>query len=75
MSKKVLTALLERKVYKSKLLDTYVRQNQEFTNVYVKNVSLYDSVKNTSAHEDIDYLTKEILKIGNPQDNAVKIKL
>lgn len=74
LSRKVLTALLEHEVYKTKILNTYIRQGQEFANVYEKNISLYDSIKSSSAQEDIDCLTRELLNIKQIQDHeAIKL--
>lgn len=74
LSRKVLTALLEHEVYRTKILNTYVRQNQSFANVYSRNISLYDSVKSSPAQEDIDCLTRELLNIRQAQDSE-NIKL
>jgi chromosome partitioning protein len=64
LSKKMLTALIEHPIFKNILFDTYVRQNQEFANAYANICSIYDTLKTSSAKEDVDLLTKEILNLN-----------
>lgn len=64
LSKKMLTALIEHPIFRNILFDTYVRQNQEFANAYANTCSIYDQLSASSAKEDIDLLTKEILMIN-----------
>ena len=69
LSKKMLTSLLEHPVFKNILFDTYIRQNQDFANAYVNTGSIYDSLRPSSAKEDIDSLTREILGIKTQDEN------
>lgn len=47
------------------LIRTAIRRSQEFENVLSKGISLFDSLVPTSAKEDVDLLTRELLKIGD----------
>jgi len=46
------------------LIRTAIRRSQEFENVLTKGISLFDSLGTSSAKEDVDLLTRELLKIG-----------
>jgi len=63
LSHKILTYLIEHQEYRNCLFRTYIRQNQEFPNTFYKHTSIFDSVKPSTAKEDIDLLTREILEI------------
>lgn len=75
LSKKMLTALIEHPVFRGILFDTYVRQNQEFANAYANASSIYDQLSSSSAKEDIDLLTKEILGINKEKDKDKNISI
>ena len=51
--------------YEKGLIRSVIRKSQEFENVLTKGESIYDSLNNSPAKEDIDLLTKEILNIGS----------
>lgn len=51
--------------YSGNLIRTAIRKSQEFENVLTKGISIFDSITQTSAKEDIDLLTRELLKIGD----------
>lgn len=63
LSHETLSLLIKHPVFGQKLFKTYIRNSQEFPNVTAQGISIFDSMKNTSAKEDIDLLTKEILGI------------
>lgn len=63
LSREILAKLLEHPTYRERLLKTYIRQNQDFANHYALSVSIFDSIKPSTAKEDIDFLTQEILGI------------
>ena len=63
LSRDILTALMEHDTYRKGLLNTYVRQNQDFANHCAATTSIFDSIKPSTAKEDIDFLTQEILGI------------
>jgi len=52
--------------YKQKLYSTYIRTSQDFPNAIDSGQTIFDVFKETSAKEDIDLLTKEMLCIENP---------
>jgi len=63
LSRNIITHLLKHKAYRDCLFKTYVRQNQDFANSCAKHESIFDSIKPSTAKEDIDFLTQEILDI------------
>jgi len=63
LSHQVLTYLLEHSAYKECIFRSYIRQSQEFPNTFYKHMSIFDSIKFSTAKEDIDLLTREILEI------------
>lgn len=68
LSHETLTYLIEHQDYKHCLFRTYVRQNQEFPNTFYKHTSIFDSIRPSTAKEDIDLLTREILEIIPQQE-------
>lgn len=65
LSPDTMRLLLGNPKYGQKLIRTVVRKNQEFENVLAKGASIFDSLVNNPAKEDIDLLTRELLKIGD----------
>jgi chromosome partitioning protein len=63
LSHETLSILIKHPIYSLKLFKNYIRANQEFPNVIAQGISIYDSLRSTTAKEDIDMLTKEILGI------------
>ncbi len=63
LSREILSKILEHNIYRDCLLNTYIRQNQDFANNCAASVSIFDSIKPSTAKEDIDFLTQEILDI------------
>ncbi len=63
LSRDLLTELMGHKLYGKCLLNTYVRQNQDFANNCAETSSVFDSIKPSTAKEDIDFLVQEILNI------------
>lgn len=64
LSHEVLTSLIKHPIYGDKILRTYIRATQEFPNSIAKNQSIFHTLKITTAKEDIDLLTKEILGLN-----------
>ncbi len=57
--------------FSSKLLKSPIRTSQEFPNTKKKGKTIFDSLKKTTANEDIDALTREILQMaGMIQKNS-----
>jgi chromosome partitioning protein len=65
LSHEVLSTLIRSKQYSKNMFKAYIRNSQEFPNVLAKSESIYCSVKETSAKEDIDLITKEILGVSD----------
>ena len=63
LSNETLRHLVSSPHYKDCLLRAVVRRSQEFENTLSKNISIFDGLAATTAKEDIDTLTKELLHI------------
>jgi chromosome partitioning protein len=63
LSREILAKLLDHSIYRDCLLNTYIRQNQEFANFCAASISIFDSIKPSTAKEDIDFLTQETLDL------------
>jgi len=63
LSHETLSLLIKHDIFGPKLFKSYVRASQEFPNAVAQGISIFDTMKNTSAKEDIDLLTREILEI------------
>ena len=61
LSHKTLKELATNPSYKDKLFETFVRSSQEFPNSVSRNKTIFDSLKSTTAKEDIDLLAKEMI--------------
>ena len=64
LSSDTLRLLLSSTRFANKVLRAVVRKSQEFENSLVKRITIFDSLNNNSAKEDIDLLTRELLNIG-----------
>lgn len=65
LSSEVLSTLLNDDILKTLLCKSFVRSCQEFPNAIYAGTNIFSSLKNSSAKEDIDLFTKEILNISN----------
>jgi len=65
LSTDTLRFLVAQEKYKSTLFRTVIRKSQEFDNVIKKGISIFDSLAYSTAKEDIDLFTRELLKIGH----------
>lgn len=72
LSNDTLRFLMTSKKYNETLMRTVIRKNQEFENVLTKGISIFDSLTSNTAKEDIDLLTRELLKIGEFSDVNTK---
>lgn len=63
LSHQVLTALLSNDNFNSKLFKSFIRTSQEFPNSISKGLSIFDSLKPSTAKEDIDLLCHEIIDL------------
>ncbi|MBL0942301.1 MAG: ParA family protein [Alphaproteobacteria bacterium] len=75
LSHEVLSTLIKHPIYGDKLYKSYIRASQEFPNTIANGTSIFDSLKITSAKEDIDLLTREILQINKTLDEQTEISL
>jgi chromosome partitioning protein len=73
LSHEVLSTLIKHPIYAEKLFKTYVRASQEFPNSITNSESIFDNLKSSSAKEDIDLLTKELL--GIQRKNHAEVSL
>ena len=65
LSADTMRLLLGSPKYGEKLIRSVIRKSQEFENVLTKKMTIFDSLGNNSAKEDVDLLTRELLKIGD----------
>jgi chromosome partitioning protein len=75
LSHEVLSTLIKHPIYGEKMYKTYVRTNQEFPNAIARGQSVFDSLKMTTAKEDIDLLTRELLEITAPSEIKNSVSL
>ena len=61
LSSEVLRTLLNDDCFSPLTCNSVVRSNQEIPNTIFSGTNIYNSLKNTSAKEDIDLLVREIL--------------
>ena len=64
LSTEVLTTILNHELFKELTCNTFIRNCQEFPNTIYSNSNIFSTLKNTSAKEDIDLFTREILNLG-----------
>lgn len=62
LSTEYITKLLKSKKYSQKLLKSVIRTSQDFPNSKNRNKSIFDTLRKSTAKEDIDQLTKEIIQ-------------
>lgn len=65
LSNEVLTSILNHKVYKTIMCNTFIRSSQDFPNMIYNGSNIFANIKASAAKEDIDLLTKELLNISN----------
>ncbi len=73
LSHEVLSTLIKHPIYGEKLFKTYVRASQEFPNSITSSESIFDNLKSSSAKEDIDLLTKELLEIQKKSSSEISL--
>jgi chromosome partitioning protein len=64
LSHEVLGALIKHPVFGGRMFRSYVRVSQEFPNAIAKGQTVFDTVRETPAKDDVDLLTREVLEIG-----------
>ena len=65
LSHETLSLLIKHEIFGDKLFKSYIMSSKEFPNSTAKEMSIFDTLKNNSAKEDIDLLTRELLGIEN----------
>lgn len=73
LSHEVLSTLIKHPVFGEKLFKTYIRTSQDFPNSITNEQSIFDVIKPTSAKEDVDLLTREILDINKLKNQDVSL--
>lgn len=63
LSHQVLTTLLSNEKFNKKLFKSFIRTSQEFPNSISKGISIFDSLKPSTAKEDIDLLSHELIDL------------
>lgn len=61
LSNEYIEHVIQHSDLKEKVMTSVIRNCQEFSNVKKRQKTIFDSMRNTTAKEDIDTLTKEIL--------------
>jgi chromosome partitioning protein len=79
LSTDYISQLIQDPKFSNKLLKSVIRTSQEFSNMKKKEKTIYDTLKKTTAKEDIDALTKEIIKmmsenVGSSNKNQITNK-
>jgi len=69
LSHETLSLLIKHDIFGPKLFKSYIRTSQEFPNATAQETSIFDTLKNSSAKEDIDLLTRELLGIESISQN------
>lgn len=72
LSTDYISQLIQDPKFSNKLLKSVVRTSQEFSNMKKKEKTIYDTLKKTTAKEDIDALTKEIIQMMSENVGASK---
>jgi chromosome partitioning protein len=75
LSHEVLSTLIKHPIFGEKMYKTYIRTNQDFQNTIARGQSIFDSLKMTTAKEDIDLLTRELLEIIAPSERKSSVSL
>lgn len=63
LSTDYISQLIKDPTYSSRLLKSVIRTSQEFPNMKKKEKTIFDSLKKSTAKEDIDALAKEIIEM------------
>jgi len=63
LSHQTLCSLLKNENTSNLLLKTFINSSQEFPNCFDKGISVFETFKKSTAKEDIDLLTRELIEI------------
>jgi len=75
LSHDVLSKLMKHTVYGDMLYRSYIRANQEIPNSIAAGYSIFTSLRPSTAKEDMDLITREILEIKEDDNNRQEIYL
>jgi chromosome partitioning protein len=75
LSHEVLTSLVKHPTYGENMYKTYIRISQDFPNAIARGDSIFDTLKTTTAKEDIDLLTREIMEIRDRNADMTGVSL
>lgn len=64
LSHQVLSSLIENEDYRKKLFKAFIRTSQSFPNAIANAETIFDSLRTSTAKEDINLLAKEILELS-----------
>tara|TARA_B110000879_G_scaffold208290_1_gene293592 strand:- start:2678 stop:3667 length:990 start_codon:yes stop_codon:yes gene_type:complete len=75
LSHTTLAALFNDEDYQKRLFKTFIRTSQELPNSVAKGKTIFDSLRSSTAKEDIDLLTREIIdrSLVTPMTDDVKV--
>lgn len=73
LSSEVLSTILNNEMFRNLICKTFIRSCQEFPNTIYSGSTIYSSLKNTVAKEDMDLFTREILCINRSETETQKI--
>ncbi|MBP9777551.1 MAG: ParA family protein [Rickettsiaceae bacterium] len=62
LSHKMLSTFFEDKAYRERMFKSFIRTSQELPNSISQGKSIYDSLRNSGAKDDIDLLAREIME-------------
>lgn len=65
LSTEVLTTILNHELFKELVCNTFIRSCQEFPNSIYTNTNIFIGLRNSTAKEDIDLFTREMLNLNN----------
>ncbi len=65
LSTEVLTTILNHELFKELVCNTFIRSCQEFPNSIYTNTNIFTGLRNSTAKEDIDLFTREMLNLNN----------
>lgn len=69
LSHKILATLFEDEEYRKRLFKTFVRTSQELPNSVSNGKTIFDSLRASTAKEDIDLLTREFIDMGRIKED------
>ena len=76
LSHETLKTLFNDDKYRSRLFKTFIRTSQDLPNAVAKGKTIFDSLRSSTAKEDIDLLTREIVEfslIKQERDESLKV--